>query len=126
MCRLSRNQLELIMNHCLTKTAFVLSLALSAALASATTDRSTTRDGKSMYGAMSSPSQAVKVVDVESAKFVNVVCGETVTFRSGDKSFSWKFEVLNHQAVDLMAVAPKGFTNKSLKVYITPNLHESK
>lgn len=67
MRRLFEIRLELTMNHFLTKTAFVIGLALSAAVASATTDRSTTRDGKSIYGAISNPTQAAKVVDVESA-----------------------------------------------------------
>jgi len=109
------------MNRSITNVALAFGLALSATVASAAMDTTKLANGKSVYGALASASQAEKVVDVGSADTVTIDCGATVTFRSGDESFSWKFDVVGHRAVDLLAIAPAGFTSKPLKVYVVRN-----
>jgi len=109
------------MNRSFTNFALAFGLALSATVATAAMDPATMPNGKSVYGAAATQSQTTKVVDVGSANILNVNCGETVTFRSGDKSFSWKFDVVNHRVVDLQAIAPVGFSSKPLKVYVARN-----
>ena len=51
----------------------------------------------------------------------NIKCGDTITFRSGDKTFTWKFDVAGHRAVDLQKIAPAGFTKQPLMVYVSRN-----
>ena len=106
------------MNRSFTHAALALGLALSATVASAAMNTSTLANGKSVYGAAASASQTARVVDVSAASTLNIDCGETVTFRSGDMSFSWKFDVVGHRVVDLQAIAPAGFSSKPLKVYV--------
>jgi hypothetical protein len=106
------------MNRSFTHVALALGLALSATMASAAMDTSTLANGKSVYGVVASTSQTAKVVDVGTASTLNIDCGETVTFRNGDKSFSWKFDVVGHRVVDLQTIAPAGFSSKPLKVYV--------
>ncbi len=109
------------MNRSFTSLTIAFGLALSAAMANAAVGTTTLANGKSVYGAAASASQAAKVVDVASAGTLNVDCGETVTFRNGDKSFSWKFDVVGHRVVDLQAIAPAGFSSKPMKVYVARN-----
>lgn len=109
------------MNRSFTHVAIALGLALSATVASAAMDNSTLNNGKSIYGAATTNSEAAKVVDVSKVSTLNIDCGETVTFRNGDKSFSWKFDVVGHRVVDLQAIAPAGFSGKPLKVYVARN-----
>lgn len=108
------------MNRSFTTVALAFGLALSATVATAAMD-STMTNGKSVYGAVAPASQAAKVVDVNKASTLNIDCGETVNFRNGDKSFSWKFDVVGHRVVDLQAIAPAGFSSKPLKVYVARN-----
>ena len=109
------------MNHFYTNAAISLGLALSATVAIAAMDSSKMVNGKSIYGSVASAGQVSKVVDVGSTNVLNVDCGDIVAFRSGDKSFSWKFDTTSHRAVDLQSIAPSGFINKSLKIYVVPN-----
>ena len=81
-------------------------------------------NGRSWYGVPSSTEVATQMVDVKSTRAINVNCGDTVTFRSGDKSFSWRFDVANHRAVDLRKIAPTGFAVEKLMVYVSPNEYE--
>lgn len=106
----------------LTQFSLALGLALSAGLASAAMDETTLANGKSIHGGSAPASQASKVVDLNaSGQDLNVECGETITFRNGDKSFSWKFDGVGHRVVDLQAIAPAGFSSKPLKVYVARN-----
>ncbi|MFN3809060.1 MAG: CzcE family metal-binding protein [Roseateles asaccharophilus] len=109
------------MNRSFTHIALAFGLAMSATAASAAMGTTTLANGKSIYGATAAASQATKVVDAGSANTLNVDCGETVTFRNGDKSFSWKFDVVGHRVVDLQTIAPAGFSSKPLKVYVARN-----
>ena len=106
------------MNRSFTHAALALGLALSATVATAAINTTTLANGKSVYGAAATASQTDRSVDVSAASILNIDCGETVTFRSGDKSFSWKFDVVGHRVVDLQAIAPAGFSSKPLKVYV--------
>jgi hypothetical protein len=105
-----------------TQLSLAFGLALSAGLASAAMDNTTLANGKSIYGSSAPASQAGKVVDLNaSGQALNIECGEAVTFRNGDKSFSWKFDGVGHRVVDLQAIAPAGFSSKPLKVYVARN-----
>jgi len=67
-------------------------------------------------------SQALKTVDVsKNARYLNIVCGETVVFNNGKEQFAWKFDVIGHQVVDLASIAPAGFSNSPLKIYVAKN-----
>jgi hypothetical protein len=94
-------------------------LATPAALAAAQAE--TFANGRSWYGVPNNPEVASRVVDVNSTDAINIECGETVTFRNGDKSFTWRFDVANHRAVDIRKVAPASFASKKLMVYVSPN-----
>lgn len=94
-------------------------LATPAALAAAQAE--TFANGRSWYGVPNNPEVASRVVDVNSTDAINIECGETVTFRNGDKSFAWRFDVANHRAVDIRKVAPTNFASKKLMVYVSPN-----
>ncbi|MBN8506938.1 MAG: CzcE family metal-binding protein, partial [Burkholderiales bacterium] len=61
-------------------------LATPAALAAAQAE--TFANGRSWYGVPNNPEVASRVVDVNSTDAINIECGETVTFRNGDKSFT--------------------------------------
>ncbi|MFN3302131.1 MAG: CzcE family metal-binding protein [Roseateles sp.] len=76
-------------------------------------------NGKSVHGEAVAAAQGARVVNVDAGKAVNVNCGDVVTFQSSGKSFTWKFSSVAHRAVDLRAIAPAGFTDKALKVYIS-------
>ena len=102
-----------------TFSAFALSLTLAAGAASAST--ATLPNGQSVYGTAGQGMQATKVVDVNTAKTVNVNCGDLVQFTNGKQSFTWKIEVATHRSVNLQAVAPAGFTDKKLIVYVANN-----
>ena len=109
------------MNRSFTHVAIAFGLAMSATVASAAMDTSTLANGKSIYGATTAASQTAKVVDVSKVSTLNIDCGETVTFRHGDKSFSWKFDVIGHRVVDLQTIAPVGFVSQPLKIYVARN-----
>eukprot|EP01136_Pigoraptor_vietnamica_P036218 Opistho-1_new@102503 len=101
--------------------ALAFGLALSATAANAATAPSTLTQGPSIYGAAAPASSASRVVDVATIRALNIDCGETVTFRHGDKSFSWKFDVIGHRVVDLQTIAPVGFVSQPLKIYVARN-----
>ncbi len=102
----------------LTAAVALAAAAATPAFAVATHDH-TLLNGRSVNGVPIAEPQAAKVVDVATARSLNVNCGEVVTFKNGDKSFSWKFESAGHRAVDLQAIAPAGFVDKSLRIYVS-------
>ncbi len=104
----------------LTSVALTSAAALSATGAFAASDE-TYANGRSIYGVPASQGAESKVLDVANTKFANIKCGDTVTFRSGDKTFTWKFDVAGHRAVDLQKIAPAGFTKQPLMVYVSRN-----
>ena len=107
----------------LTITAVAVAALLSASEALASKPE-TFANGRSWYGVPNSAEVATQVVDVKSTSAINVNCGDTVTFRSGDKSFSWRFDVASHRAVDLRKIAPAGFAVEKLMVYVSPSVYE--
>lgn len=112
-----------------TKSLQVLVLSAAAALftlpaVAAASNADTFSNGRSWYGVPNSAGAATRVIDVKSTKAINVDCGETVTFQSGDKKFTWRFDVVSHRAVDLRKVAPADFTNEKLMVYVSANVYE--
>jgi hypothetical protein len=98
-----------------------VALALSAGGASAGPASTTMPNGKSIYGVPVQASPNHRVVDMKATEHLNIVCGDMITFRNGDKSFSWKFDVVNHRAVNLQAIAPADFGAKSLMIYVDRN-----
>lgn len=54
---------------------------------------------------------------------VNVTGGDTVTFVSGDNSFTWNFdEARTVTSFDLDAAAPQGMLDHRVRAYIAPNV----
>ena len=96
-------------------------VSASAALAA---QSETFANGRSHFGVPNTADQATKVVDVKSTKYINLDCGETVTFRNGDKTFTWRFDLVNHGQVDARKVAPAGFMTEPLMVFVRPNEYE--
>ncbi|WP_431053016.1 CzcE family metal-binding protein [Roseateles sp. L2-2] len=94
----------------------------ASAASGASTSSSSLANGRSVHG-MPSSGQPDRVVDLAKAGAdeLNIVCGETVQFRNGDKSFAWKFESVGHRAVDLRTLAPAGFTDQPLWVFVERN-----
>ena len=96
--------------------------AQAATAASSTSAASTLANGRSVHG-LPSAAQPDRVVDLDKtgSNELNIVCGETVQFRDGDRTFAWKFESVGHRAVDLRALAPAGFTDKPLWLFVERN-----
>lgn len=109
----------------LTSIALTSAAALSATGAFAASDE-TFANGRSIYGVPANQSADASVLDVAKAKFANIQCGDIVTFRSGDKTFTWKFDVAGHRAVDLQKIAPAGFATQPFMVYVSRNDTERK
>ncbi len=81
-------------------------------------------NGRSWYGVPNSPEQARQVVDVKGTQAININCGDTVTFKNGEKTFTWRFDSVNHGRVDARKVAPAGFMAEPLMVYVRPSEYE--
>ncbi len=105
----------------LSAIAILIGAYVGAPAAFAAAQPETFANGRSWYGVPNNPELASRVVDVNSPDGINIECGETVTFRNGNKTFTWRFDVVNHQAVDIRKIAPAGFSNKKLMVYVSPN-----
>jgi hypothetical protein len=105
----------------LSAIAILFGAYLVTPVAMASAQAETFANGRSWYGVPNNPEVATRVVDVNSTDAINIECGETVTFRNGDKSFTWRFDVVNHRAVDIQKVAPVNFSSKKLMVYVSPN-----
>lgn len=73
-------------------------------------------------GRTGAASQASKIVDTtKNTKYINIECGETVVFTNGKEQFAWKFDVMGHQVVQLAKIAPAGFSESALKIYVDKN-----
>jgi len=110
-----------------TRTLFKLALIAgafgnSSALFAA--DSAKMVNGKSVFGEPAERSAYALIVDVKAANYANIKCGETITFVNGGKTFTWKFDVVNHHAVDIRKIAPADFTDKALIVYVERNEFE--
>ncbi len=70
------------------------------------------------FGSTALASQAERSITiVTDTPWVNVRQGESVRFVAGPNEFGWKFDGAA-SAFDLMRVAPAGFLNRSLTVYV--------
>lgn len=113
-----------------------LALAPAAALASDVIHNAATEAGYTVHPSHAAPGGAApqaregravdataadRVVDVSGARTLNVKCGETITFRSADRQFTWKFDAIGHRPVSLARIAPAGFGATDLSVYVAAN-----
>ncbi len=96
-------------------------VALGTVALSAAANTDTFANGQSFYGTPAMQPSAARVVDLTTAKHLNVAYGETVTFRNEGKEFSWTFNGLDRQGVSLAKIAPAGFTSKPFSVYVAQN-----
>lgn len=103
----------------LCKLGTAMAVVASAAVAHAA-GPDTFANGRSYYGSLGGDSAAARVVEVGAVKYVRVEYGESVTFRSEGKQFTWTFDGLDRRAVDLSKIAPAGFPVKAFMIYI-PN-----
>lgn len=110
------------MQRTLTTTLFAGLMIAAGAAQAAQPGANLMANGKSVHGSeVVAQAGAAKAVNVDDRRSLNVDCGETVTFRKGDKTFSWKFDSVSHRAVDLRTIAPAGFADKPLMVYVSRN-----
>lgn len=100
----------------LIQVAFVLGMASASAMAA-----DTFANGQSFYGQPAQQASAARVVDIATARHLNVAYGETLTFRSEGKEFSWTFNGLDRRSVQVAKIAPAGFTSRSVNVYVAQN-----
>lgn len=107
------------MNRPFSASAIALGLLLAAHAQAGSLKAETLYSGQSVYGRSVPQPQSARVVDVSAQKSLNVVCGDTVTFKQGDKTFSWKFDTAGHRPVDLRAIAPAGFVDAPVMVYVS-------
>lgn len=104
-----------------TMMAAVIAMGtLSAGVAQA----DTMWNGQSVYGRSVTADASTKVVDLASAKALNVTCGDVVTFVNGSQRFTWRFDTVSHRAVPLAKVAPAGFGATQQVVYVSRNSME--
>ena len=98
-----------------------LAASLAVAAGSALAAGNTLPNGESRYGHPVSAPQGVVVVNTATAKSVNVLCGDTVTFVNGAEKFSWRFDSVVHGAVPLSKFAPAAFGSVRTTVYVARN-----
>ncbi|MDH1503298.1 CzcE family metal-binding protein [Comamonas terrigena] len=78
-----------------------------------------------LLGRPGAASQATFVVDTTMKRpHLNIKCGETVVFTNGKDQFAWKFDVYGHRMVNLAQIAPAGFTDSEMKIYVARNDQE--
>ncbi len=66
-------------------------------------------NGQSLYGQPAAQGASVRVVDLASTDRLNVAYGESITFRSGARQFSWTFDGLDRRSVDVNQIAAAGW-----------------
>ena len=108
-----------LMNRTISSSAVLLGLLLAASAQAAPASPEKLYNGQSVYGREVAQAQNARIVDVSATKALNVDCGETVTFKKGTQTFTWKFETVGHRPVDLRAIAPAGFLNAPVMVYVS-------
>lgn len=112
------------MNRAISASAFLTCLVVAVSAQAGTMGSDRLYNGKSVNGEAVAAPQSARVVNVDGSKALNVNCGEIVTFQKDGKSFSWKFDSAGHRPVDVRAIAPAGFANKPLMVYVSKNESE--
>ena len=53
--------------------------------------------------------------------YVNVTGGEIIKFISGNEAFAWNFDGAGEYHFDLAMVAPPGFLDQKVMVYVSPD-----
>ncbi|CAM4157457.1 CzcE family metal-binding protein [Roseateles saccharophilus] len=110
------------MNRTSSASALIAGLLLVVGAAQATTGGNQVMiNGKSVHGETVAATPNARVVNVDAGKAINVNCGDVVTFQSAAKSFTWKFNSATHRALDVRDIAPAGFSDKKLTVYVSRN-----
>lgn len=96
--------------------ATVLSLIGAAFSANAIGATGTNAD----FGVAAADNSYDRTINLSSdTKWVNVVNGETVRFKVGDKTFSWHFSTFNARSFDLSAIAPKDAHVEGVRVFVS-------
>lgn len=105
------------------KTAILVAAFALTGHAAIASNGTTLSNGNSVYGVPTTPTASSKVVDLSKAppKSLNINCGDVISFRDGDKTFTWKFDVVGHQAIKLAAIAPAGFNAQALTIHVSRN-----
>lgn len=106
----------MIRTKILTSALLAAGIAAFSGIAAAAPD--TFMNGQSYYGQPANAGTTARVVDIATANYVNVKYGETVSFASGAKTFTWTFDGLNPRAVSLDKIAPQGFVGKPFTIYV--------
>lgn len=107
------------MNRTASISAIALGLLLAANVQAGPAKGETLYNGQSVYGRAVTQPQNARVVDVNAEKSLNVDCGETITFKKGAQTFSWKFDTVGHRPVNLRAIAPAGFADSPVTIYVS-------
>ena len=107
------------MNHTISTSAVLLGMLLAAGVQADPASPDKLYNGQSVYGREMAQSQNARIVDVSATKALNVDCGETVTFKKGAKTCTWKFETVGHRPVDLRVIAPAGLVDAPVMVYVS-------
>ena len=103
------------------RLSFVATLVSVPILAAAAAHGDRFANGESFYGQPGAASSNVRVVDVSSAKYLNVGYGDTVVFKNGAKQFVWTFNGMDRVAVKLEKIAPPDFGAGEFTVYVPPD-----
>jgi hypothetical protein len=82
------------------------------------------RNGTHLYGDPVPAGWSSRTIVIKpETRHVNVEGGSTVTFVSGDKSFTWVFNGPgNVGAFDLNEVAPTGMLDHRVRAYVSPDM----
>lgn len=76
--------------------------------------------GTPIHGDVAGPDRSIGVD--AGTRWVNVTGGETIEFKVGGESFTWRFDTFSNSPVfDLREIAPAGALNRSITVYVSPN-----
>lgn len=108
------------MKASLSVLSVVAAVVLTAGVAQAASSE-VLANGRSVYGVAVTGAAVDKVVDVKDGGHINIDCGQVVEFRDGAKTFTWKFDTVQHRAVNLAKIAPADFAGKKFTVYVDRN-----
>lgn len=78
------------------------------------------------HGTSATANAKLRTIKVDAdTKWVNVQRGETVTFVSGDGSFSWTFDTLHPEAsFNLAEIAPSNFKAQNIRVFVVKSAED--
>jgi hypothetical protein len=105
------------MSHAKTLIAFAIA-------ASALSLNATAADlGPKIYGMAAPATTAARSIAITpDTRFVNVINGETITFRINGQTFTWTFQLYQQEgALALSAILPKELHADGVTVYVAPD-----